>query len=408
MTLNHKISYFKKYITNPFYQNSLFLLLSSLTNNASGFFFWIIAALMFSQTDIGLASAIISVNGLCILFSRFGIDQSLIRFFPHGNKSRIFTTTLIATVILTLVIGIIYLIGIDFFSPDLSFIQNYPLIFLLFLIANLIKQITSVCFVAIRASRYFFSQNIVFCSRILFLIPLISMGAMGIFSAVGIGFILASVFSLIYLLKFDIHYEKFDFNFLRDSFKFSTSNYLVGISMEAPKYLIPLMILYLLGPVEVAQYYIPFTFCSILFAIPNATSTQVFVEGSHGESLKTAMRRSLFTNFLLLSAAISFIYIFGPFFLNYLGKGYAGNLNLMMIISISSYFIGIFSSYYSIKNIQKDFKNMLLVSGAQLILHIVFCWILLINFGLIGAAYSWLISYAISSLFIYTIMNRER
>ena len=409
MSICDSLKNYKEYINDSFYQNSVYLIISSLTNNASGFFFWVIAALLFSQTDIGLASAIISVCGLCVLFSRFGIDQSLIRFFPEGNKSQIFTTTLIATLVFTLAFGLIYLLGIEVFTPDLAFIKNYALIFLLFLCANLFKQITSVCFIAIRASKHFLIQNLIFCSRILFLIPFafLNLGPVGIFSAIGIAFILSSLYSLVYLYKFDIRYQQFDLVFLRNSFKFSMSNYLIGISMEAPKYLIPLIILFILGPDDVARYFIPFTFCSIFFAISNATSTQLLVEGSHGESLKKGMRSAIITIFFFQTLAMIFIFFFGQFFLDLLGKGYSDGLNLMLIISVSNYFIGFFSIYYSVKNVQKNFRNLLVVCGIQFLLHISLCWILLVHFGLIGAAYSWLISYIITCGLICCMMYRD-
>ena len=71
----------KQYLADPLYKNSFFLVLSRVINVACGFFFWMIAARLYSVEDVGLATALISSLGLVILFSRFGFDFSLIRFF---------------------------------------------------------------------------------------------------------------------------------------------------------------------------------------------------------------------------------------------------------------------------------------------------------------------------------------
>lgn len=45
-----------KYARDPLYKNSVFMMLSSVTNAGFGFFFWMIAARLYSAEDVGLAS----------------------------------------------------------------------------------------------------------------------------------------------------------------------------------------------------------------------------------------------------------------------------------------------------------------------------------------------------------------
>lgn len=124
----------KQHLKDPLYKNSFFLVLSRVFNVACGFFFWMLAARLYSINDVGLATALISSLGLVILFSRLGLDFSLIRFLPLTDKSKVFNTCLIITTIASFIVGIIYISGVSFFSPSLSFIQNptYAIIFLLF------------------------------------------------------------------------------------------------------------------------------------------------------------------------------------------------------------------------------------------------------------------------------------
>ncbi|MFX0206840.1 MAG: oligosaccharide flippase family protein, partial [Candidatus Hodarchaeota archaeon] len=91
----NKISQFKKHVRDPLYKNSFLIMLTSISNAAFGLIFWIIAAKIYSKEDVGIATALISSLGLLVLLSRFGFDQSIIRFFPEGDKSKIFSTSAI-------------------------------------------------------------------------------------------------------------------------------------------------------------------------------------------------------------------------------------------------------------------------------------------------------------------------
>ena len=62
------------------YRNSFFMAFSSIFNAGCGFFFWIIAARIYTVEQVGLATALISSLSLVLLFSRLGFDFSIIRF----------------------------------------------------------------------------------------------------------------------------------------------------------------------------------------------------------------------------------------------------------------------------------------------------------------------------------------
>lgn len=70
-------------VRDPLYKNSFFIMLSSITNAGFGFFFWMIAARLYSAEDVGIATALWSSLTLILLLSRLGFDFSLIRFFPE-------------------------------------------------------------------------------------------------------------------------------------------------------------------------------------------------------------------------------------------------------------------------------------------------------------------------------------
>ncbi|MEA1944275.1 MAG: hypothetical protein U9N07_02900 [Euryarchaeota archaeon] len=114
-----------------------------------------------------------------------------------------------------------------------------------------------------------------------------------------------------------------DRGFLNEAFHFSAGNYLAGLFITGPNLVLPIMVLNTLGAEQAAYYYIAFAIASLLFMIPNAISTSLFVEGSHGEALKRTVVKSLVVIFSLLVPAAAVLYLCGGWVLGVVGADYA-------------------------------------------------------------------------------------
>jgi len=314
------------HLRDPLLKNSFFIMLTSITSAGFGFVFWMLAAKLYSPQDVGTATALISSMGLLVLLSRFGLDASIIRFFPGADKSRIFSTSALITTFFAVIFGAVFITGVDVFSLELHLLkspQNAAL-FLIFLAASSVTALTAISFIAIRKAGFQFLQSIIVGSRILFLIPLIALGAIGIFGAVGISFLLALAAALVLLIRSGVRPRLvIDRGFLDDAFHFSAGNYLAGLFITGPNLVLPIMVLNVLGAEEVAYYYIAFAIASLLFMIPNAISMSLFVEGSHGEALKRTVVKSLLAIFSLLVPAAAVLYVCGGWVLGVIGADYA-------------------------------------------------------------------------------------
>ncbi len=108
---------------DPLYRTSFFMAFSSIFNAGCGFFFWIIAARIYTIEQVGLATALISSLGLVLLFSRLGLDFSIIRFFPTGDKNKI-QHCLIITTLAILLAGLAYILQNDHLAPTLAFLKE--------------------------------------------------------------------------------------------------------------------------------------------------------------------------------------------------------------------------------------------------------------------------------------------
>ena len=276
------------------------------------------------------------------------------------------------------------------------------MLFLIVLATNSVTLLTGISFVAIRKAGFQFLQSLLVGSRILFLIPLIVLGAIGIFGAVGISFALALLLALILLARSGIKFLlAIDRGFLNDAFHFSAGNCLAGIFMAAPDMILPIMVLNTLGAEQAAYYFIAYAIASLLFIIPNAISTSLFVEGSHGEALKRTAVKSLFTIFSLLIPAAVILYVCGGWVLSVIGVEYAaGGLEVLQVMVVASLFVGMNRVYFSIKRIQKAVKELVLLGGVIGGLLVGLGYVFMLMFGVVGVGYAWVVSYGVGGVLV--------
>ena len=399
------------YLHDSLFKNSIYIMLSSISSAGFGLIFWMLAAKFYPPEDVGFAIALISSLSLIVLISSFGLDFSIIRFIPLNDKSNIFNTTVIIMTFFAAIIGIMFITYVDILSPELAFLKS-PLnsvLYLMFLVASSIVSLIGITLIAIRKAKYQFIQSIVVGSRVLLLIPLMLLGALGIFSAMGISFILAFALGSILLANSGIRYRfTIDQVFLKKSLSFSAGNYINSIFMSAPIMILPIMVLNILGPKQAAYYYTTYAIVSLLFMIPNAISMSLFVEGSHGEALKKNVIKSIVYTISLLIPIGMILYLLAGRMLIYIGLNYATHgLDFLKIMIISSLFVGINSIFFALKRIQKDIKSLIILSSLIFVLLLGLSYVFMITFGIVGIGYAWFITYFIVCASIVLIMRKD-
>lgn len=399
------------FLHDSLFKNAFFLMLSSISTAGFGFIFWFLAAKFYSASDVGIATGIMSSMTLIVNLSRFGLDYSIIRFFPTHDKCKVFSTSTVISTLIALIFGLIFISGINSFSPELSFLRSplYTLFYFISLTSSSVIFMAGIFFVAIREAEFQLYLNLIVGSRVLFVILFISLGAIGIFYAVGASFFIAFFISLVLILKSGTDLKlKIDRKFLTDSFNFSAGNFLTGLFMTVPNTLLPIMILNMHLVEQAAYYYIVFGIVSLLFMIPESISTSLFVEGSNGQSLKKTVIQSLVIIFLLLTPIALFFYLYGSLILGFIGQDYvAGGSGVFRLMIFASFFVVVNNVYFAIKRIQKDTKEITLLSGIIFVLLIGLAFLLIPVLGIEGIGYAWIISYGTGALIILIQVFRK-
>jgi O-antigen/teichoic acid export membrane protein len=408
VALPKNFSEVRRHLQEPLIRNSFFIMASSFVAAGFGFFFWMIAARFYSQADVGIATALMSSLGLLILISRLGLDQSVIRFFPLRDKNRVLGTAILVPTAVALGAGVLFIAAVDVISPELTIVRTVAPLYLIFLGAYSITWVLEGAFNALRKSEHYFTLNLLYGTRILFLVPLVFLGAMGIFSAFGLSFVLGLILALVLLARCSVRPALgVDRVFLREAWQFSAGAYIAGILMSAPNMVIPIMVLHVLGAESTANYYITYAIVSILFMIPYAFTTSLFVEGSHGGEMKKSVLRTLASMFALLIPAIIVLSLFGEQILNLIGKDYVEGIALLQVLAASALFVSVCQTFISIAKVRNDIRSLIILSSFISVALLGLGYTLMNRFGLIGMGYAWLGTYVAGTLLVGIILKKK-
>ncbi len=402
------------------YRNAVYLMINSAALALSGFFFWIVAARFYPVESVGIASAAIGAAGLLVLFSSLGLDHGIIRFLPGaGDKTRDMINSCLSLLgVISLILTVIFLIGINIWSPALLTMSKnlvFITVFMLFTTASTLQNFVNQVFIAKRRAGFALLQGLIF--GLLRFIPLFLLVSLfqtfGIFVSLGIAVFIAIVTStLISIPRIEKGYLPLPVirkQIIKEMVNYSFANYITGILWMLPQTVMPLMVINLLGAEQNAYYYIGWSVASMLFMIPMAVSFSLFAEGSHNEEkLDVEIMRGLKLLSVILIPAIIILAIFAEKILSFFGPAYSANATkLTWILIFSAIPLSINYIYYGIKRVEMKMKTVIILAAFISCVTLGLSYLLLPRMGIIGVGVAWLSSHSTVAVFVVFSLLRH-
>ena len=390
------------YLKRPLYRNALYLMLNTATTYLSGFIFWIVVARFYSETEVGYGSAIISAVSLLSVLSIAGLNYSIIRFLPHTkHPHELINSGATFAGLLSLVAAAVFVVGIDFWSPALSFVKDNAIFFVVFLVATLIStlsQLVDSVFVAERRADLALYRSIIFA---LLRIPLpvafiVFFHTFGVVTSWGIALGIALLIAVfVFVPRIIAGYKPkptFDLSPVHDIRYYSGPSYLTSLIAQAPHMLLPLMVVNLLGTNSNAHFYIASMIAFSLSAISLSVSQSLFAEGSISpEDIRRKVISSLKFTFLLLVPAVVVLIVTAKWLLLAFGSSYAENaVSLMYLLGLASLPRGINYIYFSLLRVQNRLKELIIIQVVIAIAILIPSLLFMPVYGIIGIGYVWL------------------
>jgi O-antigen/teichoic acid export membrane protein len=393
--------YITEHIKSPLYRNSLFLMANVVLTSGLGFFFWMVVARFYTEVEVGWGSAIISVISLLALLSVPGFGSSLVRFLPKAEKPQeLINSCFTISALLAVVLAVIFIVGLDVWSPALAFIKSnliFAVAFVFFVLAQTLYGAIASVFIARRRADFVLGKSAVFS---LLKIPLpilmvIFFHTFGIAASWGIAAAVAMAVALFFFVpRVQPHYKpvpSLNLGIIGSMWRYASGSYFARLFDAAPRLILPIMVVNLLGAEQNAYFYVTWIIATLLFSIPRAVAQSLFAEGAHFEGdLRSNVVKSLKFVFLILVPAVILALLLGRWLLLLFGEGYSeSGLMLFRILCLSSLFIGVIRIYASILRVEDRVRELALIFGFKAAAVLVGSYFVMPVYGMVGIGYVW-------------------
>ena len=401
------------------YRNAVYLMVTAVATAVLGLAFWVIVARLYSVSDVGLGSALLSVGGLLSWVGTLGLGYGIIRYLPNlKDKAGLLNSSLTFAGLATVLIAFIFLAGITLWSPGLIFVRQRPLFlasFIVFICASALGMIVVQAFVAFRRAS-FTTANAIIASlvKIALVIGFASaFKTFGIFASWGLA---AAVSLAICLLIFLPRILRGYFpspsswrHFDKELLSFSFTNYLSETLWTLPTWTLPLLMLNLLGAEANAYFFVAWTISILVLATLNASATSLFAEGSSVEgSLGNYLGKSLKFTVLLFLPAMVILIAFGDKLLLLFGGEYSTQgKELLWILAVGMLPASMNYLYLSAIRVEKKLKDIILMSISVALGTLILSYILIPHLGIYGAGVGWLTTHALIALVVVPKLLRR-
>jgi len=402
----------KQFIAIPLYSNAFYLMLNTGVRALFGLFFWVVVARFYTEAEVGLGSAIISAMSLLGIISLVGLNVSLVRFLPHSDKPQeLINSCYTLGGLVSLAIAGIFLAGLGFWSPALVFVTKNAIFasaFIVFTILWTLQSLVNHTFIAERRAGFVLSKTTIFSVvRLALPVPFaLFFHTFGIVASWGIAVALAVAVSVFLFLPMVQHSYKplptLKINLLKDMWRYSAGNYLADLFSTCLPFILPLMVVNLLGAQQNAYFYIGWMIGALLFAIPRAVSQSLFAEGSHFEDkLKENVTKSLKFTYLLLVPAVIVLVLVGKWVLLAFGQSYSLNaLHLLWVLSLSSLPLAVTHIYSGILRVTGRIKELMAIWGFVALVVVLVSYLIMPVTGIIGIGYAWLGAQTVAAIYV--------
>lgn len=398
-------------------RNSIYLMLSTVVMGGLGFFFWLICARLFSPSQIGIATTLISAMSLISYTSLLGFNSTFIRTLPKLNqRDNIINTGLILSNGASIIIAIVYVLLVPYFAPRLDVLHDnvwYAIGFILLVAMATTNLLTDSIFIAYRAAKYNLLIDGLIMSITKMLLPFlfVGLGAYGIFAASGAAASLAMISSIIFLVwkfgykpRLRIHKTT-----LKDVMHYSFASYIANLLNIAPTLVIPLVVLDRLGSAAAGYYYLAFMVANLLYTVVYAVSQSLFAEGSYDDnSVHKLLKKSVAIIAGVLIPSSTALLIGAHFLLGIYGTHYSEQASsILRILALSAPAVGLYTISNVLLRIAKQTYSLIAINIVYfaVIAGLSLFWT---SRGLTWVGYAWLIGNLTSGSLGLTLIILKR
>jgi O-antigen/teichoic acid export membrane protein len=383
------------------FTNAGYLLGVNVVNAITGFAFWSLAARLYTPDDVGAASAVLSAIGIVSGIAGLGVSIGLVRFLPESQTPiRLLNTALTFNTATAVLSSVVFLAGLQFWSPSLIALQEtalYAVAFIVYAIAMTLGVTLQAVPIARRQSLYAFVHTCVASiGRLAVLVPLVSLGAVGMVSSTLLALLLTIVIDLAIILpKVENGYRlrpAFSRQDLKSIIPYSMGNYVEVLLTQTPQMVLPLVALETLGAASSAYTYIAWMLGNLLISPGIALAVSAFAEGSNSpHHLRSILAQSVRLSLALTLPAAIVVGLAAPWILLIFGPSYAqGASGLLRLLAAASPIAVLIRLYFARIRVQKRIGWLIVTSSVVVAVTLGSTLALISQLGIDAIGVGWL------------------
>ncbi len=401
--------------------NSLALILARVMSSGLGFFTWLLVARLYAQSEVGLASGIVSAMMLCVQVALLGIGSAFIKLYPRYQEQPVgllHTSFSVVTAASLVGAGVFLLVASAAFH-ELSLVGSSPTYMLVFFGLTLFGTLNVLMdnvSIVLRRGHQVLARNILFG-----LVTIVVAGAMPLLFdaksslAILLAWVLAGlaacamgVVQLWLSVSGYVYKPSLDLDITNRLFRIGMPNYALTITERAPAWIMPIVVTELLSPTDNAHWYTVWMMAWVVLIIPISVGQSLFAEAArHPETLEKSVRQSTRSSLTIGSAAMVVAIIGAPLVLSLLGKDYvhAGTAPLR-ILALSVWPITFIQVYYAVCRALHRLGEASLIGLLNAGLSTAAAAAAGVAYGLTGMAAAWLALQFVTTAWILWRMPR--
>ncbi len=389
-------------------RNATGLVLGKAAQTGLGFLFWVVAARLFTEAEVGAVAAMVAATMLSIQFSIFGVDAAFISLYSvHDSRRGALLGSALALVSFTSLISTVAIVIYALLSDsDFGALADSPMSIGAFLLAAMLGTYV-VLFervsVARRRGHEVLVRNV--ANGVVSIFPFLAIWAFDVdggsttLFAFWLGGIVAA-------FGFCIHHNttldglSTDRHVARDLVRVGMPNYLLASAERLPMLVLPVVIVTILGASTSAHWYTTWQMAFAVYSIPIAVGTALFAEGaSNRKHLDSETRRALSFAFAIAIPCAATAAILAPVALGILGPSYADAgtkpLRILLVGVVPFIFV---QAYYAVCRATGRLREASVLAATIAIGSIGGVVVVASRFDLSGIATIWILSITMGAL----------
>lgn len=387
--------------SNHLLRNSFYILATSVATAGFGFAFWLLNARLFTPAQVGFATTLVSASSLICYLSLLGFESTFVRFLPTSmDRDAEIDTGLLLVCSAALALSAAYALGASHLVPALRSLATSPLqgiAFVAFTAFAAVNLATDSVFIACRSAKYNLVVDGFIQGGTKLALPLLvtGLGAFGIFTAFGLGAVMA-VAASIAILVLRLHYHpriRVSRGAVRRVLRFTKFAYLCSLLNIAPNLALPLIVINGRGSAEAGFYYVAFQIAALVYAGCYAVTESAFAEGSHPDvHLGHLARRALRVLACIVVPGMAVLAGVGGYLLDAFGAVYrlhAGTTLAVLGLATPGVALNNFSSM--LLKVRKQFA-LLVATNVTYVVAVCGLALAWVQRGLAWVALAWLLS----------------